>query len=113
MPPERAATTLCDYSAPPGDDPVLPDDRPGDAAWRAELVRGSAWTGRKTDSVSDFLGERVGQKTQKQGGDDLTDICKIQFLMAGTRRLVLLGRRARVTVSLGKNEKTPWRDACL
>ena len=90
MPPERAATTLCDYSAPPGDDPVLPDDRPGDAAWRAELVRGSAWTGRKTDSVSDFLGERVGQKTQKQGEVNLTDVCKIRFLMAGTQRLVLV-----------------------
>ena len=56
---------------------------------------------RVASTVSDFLGERqleteregVSQKTQlkKQGGVDLTDICKIQFLTAGTRRLVLLG----------------------
>ena len=35
----------------------------------------------------------MGRKTQKQGGVDLTDVCKIRFLMAGSRRLVLLGRR--------------------
>ena len=33
----------------------------------------------------------MGRKTQKQGGVDLTDVCKIRFLMAGSRRLVLLG----------------------
>jgi len=50
--------------------------------------------GGKTDTVSDFLGEKVGQKTQKQGEGNLTDICKIRFLMAGSQRLVFaLGRR--------------------
>ena len=44
-------------------------------------------------TVSDFSGDSVGPKTQKQGGVDLTDVCKIRFLMAGSRRLVLLGRR--------------------
>ena len=33
----------------------------------------------KTDTVSIFLGERVGQKTQNQGGVNLTDVCKIGF----------------------------------
>ena len=37
---------------------------------------------------SHFLGERVGQKTQKQGGVNLSEVCKIRFLMAGTQRLV-------------------------
>ena len=37
----------------------------------------------------------MGQETQKQGGVNLTDLCKIRFLMAGSQRLVLdlLGRR--------------------
>ena len=92
MPLERAATTLCDDSVPPGDDPVPPGDRPPrDAAWRAELATRLPLEGSKTDNVLDFLGQRVRQKTQKQGEVDMTDICKIQFLMAGTRRLVLLG----------------------
>jgi hypothetical protein len=30
----------------------------------------------------------VGPKTQKQGGVDLTGICTIGFVMAGTSRLV-------------------------
>ena len=42
----------------------------------------------KTDTVSDFSGERLGQKTQKQGEVHLTDVCKIRFLMAGTQRSV-------------------------
>ena len=33
----------------------------------------------KTDTVSGFLGDRVGQKTQNQGGVNLTDVCKIGF----------------------------------
>ena len=39
-----------------------------------------------TRTVSDFSGESVGLKIQKQGGVDLTDICKIRFLMACTQR---------------------------
>ena len=51
-------------------------------------------SGGKTGTVSYFLGDRVGPKTQKQGGVNLTDICKIRFLMAGTQRLVFAcGRR--------------------
>ena len=44
--------------------------------------------GGETGSVSAFWGERVGVKTQKQGGVNVTDICKIRFLMSGTQCLV-------------------------
>ena len=56
-------------------------------AGNCESLAQSRWKGGKTDTVSDFLGERVGQKTQKQGEVHLTDVCKIRFLMAGTQRL--------------------------
>ena len=46
-------------------------------------------------TVSIFLGERVGPKTQKQGGVNLTYICKIRFLMAGTQRLLPVRRDFR------------------
>ena len=42
-------------------------------------------SGGETGTVLDFLAERAGPKTQKQGGVNLTDICKIRFLMAGTQ----------------------------
>jgi len=72
------------------------------------------WTrGRAT--VSDFLAEREGQKTQKQGGADLTDICKIRFLMAGTQRLVFaLGRRLGAAAAPGRAPGAggpPWPTA--
>ena len=59
---------------------------PRRATRRANAQRGVCFTavattaeGGKTDTVSDFLAERVGQKTQNQGGVNLTDICKIGF----------------------------------
>ena len=78
-----------------------------DAAWRAELARGSPWTGGKTDTVSDFLGERVGRKTQKQGGVNLTDVCKIRFLVAGTQRLVSVPHHARHQQPAPRREPAP------
>ena len=55
---------------------------------RAARLPRQTWGGQggETVTVSDFLGEKVGQKTQKQGGVDLTEVCKIRFLMAGTQR---------------------------
>jgi len=69
--------------------------------------------GRAT--VSNFFGKREGRKTQKQGGADLTDICKIRFLMAGTQRLVFaLGRRLGAAAAPGRAPGAggpPWPTA--
>ena len=68
------------------------DGEPEERAGERPQAGGSAVlaardSGGETGTVSDFLAERVGPKAQKQGGVNLTDICKIRFLMAGTQRL--------------------------
>ena len=72
--------------------------------------------GGETDTVSDFW-EGGRRKTEKQGGIDLTDVCKIRFLMARSRtpRLVLLlaaapPRPGGLAATLGGKH---GRDACL
>ena len=67
----------------------------------------SAWESDKTDTVSDFLGETVGQKTQKQGEVHLPDVCKIRFLMAGTQRSVSAPHHARHQQPAPRREPAP------
>ena len=56
------------------------DSIPGFPRELAKRTRSSGGNG----SLSEFLGERVGAKTQKKVGVNLTDVSKIRFLMAGT-----------------------------
>ena len=72
-----------------------------------ESLARSRWKRGKTDTVSDFLGERVGQKTQKQAEVHLTDVCKIRFLMAGTQRLVSVPHHARHQQPAPRREPAP------
>ena len=55
------------------------------------------------------------RETQKQRGVNLTDLCKIRFLMAGTQRLVFaLGRRLGAAAALGRAPGAggpPWPTA--
>ena len=71
--------------------------------------------GGKTDTVSGFLGERVGRNTQKQAEVHLTDVCKIRFLTAGTQRLVSVkdGQQFSMTTfphHARRQQPAPWRE---